>query len=210
MSDDNPIGYANHVYSRQLISVCTDPIYKSFMEMYNRISTQAINKNEILSSFQLSIKQIPNWTKSQIFEQVQKTSVNCNFLPDLLAAVYLSNVKILSAVKIKKSSKKVHVKIPDLNQFIHTIFINVAQRIYDNPKCFSIREFGIEMNNKEIIHSYIQNAIQDALIKMLPFQNILQTYFGNKLHGGHSSSSDSDSECTENLFDLLSASSSLI
>ena len=118
-------------------------------------------------------------------------------MEDLLAAVYFSNVKILSSVKIKKSKKKVHIKLPELDNFIHQTMIESARKIYSNPSLFSIKIYGADMLNKDAVLPVITEAIQEAIIKSLPFQNILQTYFGNKLHGDESSSeeeSDSGSD----------------
>jgi hypothetical protein len=146
---------------------------------------------------------VPNWNQNIINENVQKASTNCGFLEDLLAAVYFSNVKILSSVKIKKSKKKVHIKLPELDTFIHQTMIEAAKRIYNNPQTFSIKIYGDEMKNKDVVIPMITEAIQEAIIKSLPFQNILQTYFGDKLHGNESSSdddsdSDSDSDKSNN------------
>lgn len=204
MNDDSRIGYANQVYTKQLISVLTEPLYNAIMDIYKREANMTQNKNDILVEFQKRLKDVPNWNQNTINEHVQKASVNCGFLEDLLAAVYFSNVKILSSVKIKKSKKKVHVKIPSLDDFIHKTMIEIAKRIYSDPRCFSYKIYGSDMNNKDVVFPMIEDAINEANIKSLPFQNILQTYFGDRLHGGESSSSDeeeSDNEETNNFDD---------
>jgi len=194
MNDDSRIGYANQVYTKQLISVLVEPLYNAIMDIYKRESNLAQNKNNVLIEFQKRLKDIPNWNQNIINENVQKASANCAFLEDLLAAVYFSNVKILSSVKIKKSKKKVHIKLPELDSFIHQTLIEAAKKIYANPSTFSIKIHGNEMNNKDIVFPLIHEAVQEAIIKSLPFQNILQTYFGDKLHGGESSSDEEDSD----------------
>lgn len=190
MNDDSRIGYANQVYTKQLISVLVEPLYNAVMDIYKRESNLAQNKNNVLIEFQKRLKDIPNWNQNIINENVQKASSNCQFLEDLLAAVYFSNVKILSSVKIKKSKKKVHIKLPELDSFIHQTLIEAAKRIYSNPSTFSIKIHGNDMNNKDVVYPLINEAIQEAIVKSLPFQNILQTYFGDKLHGGESSSDE--------------------
>lgn len=195
MNDDSRIGYANQVYTKQLISVLVEPLYNAIMDIYKREANLQQNKNNILIEFQKRLKDIPNWNQNIINENVQKASTNCAFLEDLLAAVYFSNVKILSSVKIKKSKKKVHIKLPELDSFIHQTLIEAAKKIYSNPSSFSIKIHGNEMNNKDVVFPLIHEAIQEAIVKSLPFQNILQTYFGDKLHGGESSSDEeSDDE----------------
>ena len=194
MNDDSRIGYANQVYTKQLVSVLIEPLYNSIMDIYKRESNLAQNKNSVLIEFQKRLKDIPNWNQNIINDNVQKASANCAFLEDLLAAVYFSNVKILSSVKIKKSKKKVHIKLPELESFIHQTLIEAAKKIYSNPSTFSIKIHGCEMKNRDSVFPLIQDAINEAIIKSLPFQNILQTYFGDKLHGGHSSSEEEDTD----------------
>ena len=201
MNDDSRIGYANQVYTKQLVSVLIEPIYNSIMDIYRREAMSAQNKNNVLIEFQKRLKDIPNWNQNNINENVQKASANCGFLEDLLSAVYFSNVKILSSVKIKKSKKKVHIKLPELSNFIHQTMIETARKIYSNPSLFSRRIYGENMLNKDAVLPIITEAINEAIIKSLPFQNILQTYFGNKLHGDESSSdeeSESDSDGSDN------------
>ena len=200
MNDDSRIGYANQVYTKQLMSVLTEPIYNSCMDMYRKEANSTEKKNEILMNFQKRLKDVPNWNQNIINDHVQKASSNCNFLSDLLAAVYFSNIKILSSVKIKKSTKKIHVKIPELDSFIHQIYIELARKIYSNPKTFSVSVYGSEMDNYEIVYPIIHESVEEAIVKSLPFQNILQTYFGDKLYNDSSSDeeeSDNDNQDEE-------------
>jgi hypothetical protein len=95
MNDDSRIGYANQVYTRELISVLVEPLYNAIMDIYRREANMTQNKNNILIEFQKRLKDIPNWNQNIINENVQKASTNCSFLEDLLSAVYFSNVKIL-------------------------------------------------------------------------------------------------------------------
>ena len=80
MNDDSRIGYANQVYTKQLISVLSDPLYTCLLDIYRREANQTQNKNNILIEFQKRLKDIPNWNQNIINENVQKASSNCNFL----------------------------------------------------------------------------------------------------------------------------------
>ena len=83
MNDDSRIGYANQVYTKQLISVLIEPLYNAIMDIYKRESNLAQNKNNVLIEFQKKLKDIPNWNQNIINENVQKASSNCAFLEDL-------------------------------------------------------------------------------------------------------------------------------
>ena len=94
MNDDSRIGYANQVYTKELISVLKEPIYNCILDIYKKEANLAQNKNSILVDFQKRLKDIPHWNQNIINENVEKASIKCGFLNDLLAAVYFSNVKI--------------------------------------------------------------------------------------------------------------------
>ena len=190
------IGVASQVYTKELISVLVEPLYDALMEIYVREANMTQKKMEIIIEFQKKLKDVPNWNQNNVDTLVEKCKTKCPYLTDLLSAVFFSNVKILSSVKITKSKKKVHVKLPDLDKFIHKTFIENCKAIYTelskSPTLFSIKVHGTDMNNKEYVLPIINDNIEKSILKMLPFQNILQTYFGD--YGQNESESESESE----------------
>ena len=47
--------------------------------------------------------------------------------------VFISNTKILTAVKINSDDEKIDVSVPRITHFIHRCYVEVAREIYKNP-----------------------------------------------------------------------------
>ena len=48
MNDDSRIGYANQVYTKELISVLVEPLYNALMDIYRREANMVENKSNVL------------------------------------------------------------------------------------------------------------------------------------------------------------------
>ena len=59
---------------------------------------------------------------------------------DLLTAVFVSNVKILAAIKLKGNSKNIKIKIPTTNIFIHKIYTSCAKFFYYEPQYYHVHK----------------------------------------------------------------------
>lgn len=80
-------------------------------------------------------------------------------------------------MRVGNKQKKVDIDIPQLNSFIHKIYINVARKIYTNVYLFekNITPLQIQKHNRElelIIKECILNTIRDNI----PVESILKVY----------------------------------
>lgn len=193
MNKDHVIVEAKSEYTKQLYSLMVDPIYEVLNSIYERCVTNTKNKKEILINFQKELKHIPVWNQSQIDKHVKLIESNCEFLKDLIAAIFISNVKILTSVKIGKDKKKIQVTMPKIDQFVHNVYINSAKSAYENPYIFQ------KSDNKPYIVQIIQSSIDDTIRTMLPFQNILQSYLGSTLNSDPEESSEDSDESDDEM-----------
>ena len=66
-----------------------------------------------------------------------KTISKCDWLDDLVTAVFLSHTKILTAIKSNKKNNKINLKIPKIDHFIHKCYIESAREFWKNPFLFN-------------------------------------------------------------------------
>ena len=59
---------------------------------------------------------------------------NCDWLEDLITAVFISHTKILAS--LGNNSKRVNLTIPKSSNFIHKCYINSAREMWKNPYLF--------------------------------------------------------------------------
>ena len=157
-------------YTKQLI----DTLYlhiidgiKSIYEETKIIYTRNPNK-QIVFIFRELLEKVPIWN-SEIIDtetsRIIKVS-GCDWLDDLITAVFISHTKILTSIGPNQSFQKINVTIPKTTTFVHKVYINVAREIWKNPYLLNENVPGYEYqkNNKEIeeiIKSTIERTIRN-------------------------------------------------
>ena len=171
-------------YTKQLSGILVPFIYEGINSIY--ISTERIckmnNDRSILMRFQEQLALIPKWNQNIIdeeFDRIIKDS-GCDWLDELMTAVFLSHTKILAAIKSNDKKNKINLKIPKLDHFIHKCYIESAREIWKNPYLFSSRNNQSEyLRNVRESQSIITHSINETIRKLLPVKNILKEYLGS-------------------------------
>ena len=190
MNKSNGIVQAKEEYTKELINILTEPMVYKFLTMYDNISQNIKNKRELIISYQKALREIPLWNQALIDAEVTKIKSKCEFLDDLVAAIFVTNVKILSSVKMNKDKQKIQVAMPKTDQFIHKIYTNAAHTLYNNPYIFS-NQYDGQKRKAEII-VFVQNSIENTIRTNLPFRNILQNYLGSTVEDSESEEESED------------------
>lgn len=182
----NSIVEAKAEYTKQLQSIMTEPLYTKVLSMYTACEeTPDEEKQNTLVEMQKRMQEVPNWNQYNIETLSREVTKNCSYFNDLLAAVFVSNVKILTSIRMSKS-KRVQIKMPTNEHFIHNAFVKIAEDIFENPRILKKDSVVLKKELYIIIHDAIHNAIRT----LLPLQHILQNYMAD-------SDSDSDSDADE-------------
>lgn len=180
-----PVVEAKLEYTRNLKSILQEPIILKFTEIYNKAKNSENKK--VLIEYQRLLKEVLGWAPAYIELECQKICKTCSWLNDLLAAVIVTNVKILTSVKLGKTKKKIQIKMPSLDKFIHKVYIECAEAIYNNP-------YVISKNMKKDLIEIVNSAVDNNIRKSLPIQNILQMYIGEALNEESQGVEDADDE----------------
>jgi len=133
---------------------------------------------KILQQYQKLLKEVPNWNNHIVHQHVDKMNSSCSWFNDLLAAVFVSYVKILSSVRINSENKKISLKLPSNDVFIHGCFTNAAKDLYKDPFVYheEISEYDRDANLTRRFVACIESTVKD----MIPIQEILKTYISSK------------------------------
>ena len=161
----------------------------------NSIYQDALNISEgkkTIYKFQELLKQIPNWNQTILQEEAKRIKKKCNYIMDIVTAIFVSNVKILASIRLKGKNENIKVKIPTSEIFIHSIYIESAQRFFYDPFLFhhKIKNFGQIQKNRENAIKNIRDSVSETIRQMLPFDNILQEYLANALNDDSDGDSD--------------------
>ena len=90
------------------------------------------NDNSVLMRFQEKLSLIPKWNQDMLNSECERimNDSGCDWLDELVTAVFLSHTKILTAVKkANKKQKKINLKIPKI---VTILFTNVISNVLEN------------------------------------------------------------------------------
>lgn len=194
---------ARDEYLGQLVSFLQPLISKGFWSIYQDSRKICANKKHLrFKEFQRFVKQIPLWSSLIVEDETRRIKEKVDCLSELITVIFVGNVKILASIRLKGEHTNIKVKIPSCNNFIHTVYINTAKRIYYNPLLFNHKCTPIETeHNMETVYQYIEKAIIETIQQMLPIKSILEEYLGNVFNEDVNVDEDSDSEADEAEFD---------
>jgi hypothetical protein len=181
-------------YSKTLSNLLVPVIYEGILHIYQLASK--IKPESRLKMFQLALKKIPEWNQSTVIDEYNRiiNKTNCDWMSELITAVFISHAKILSSLKTKKKSKTLNLKIPNCDYFIHKVYIQCARNFWKNPYLFDDKVDTIKyQKNMNEIERIIEQSILDTIRDLLPTKTILQQYISLD-NNSSSESSDSSSE----------------
>jgi len=166
-------------YTKQLVNMLTPCIYEGIKSIYDDGKTINKNNNNILRTFQNLLSQIPKWNTKLLEQETSriKTKCNCTWLKELIQAVIISNTRVLSNTNRKNISDILGTAEISIDNFVHTCYIESAREFFKNPYLMydGLKPWEIQSNMRES-HKIVKDSIEEAVRKMLPFNNILQEY----------------------------------
>ena len=136
-------------------------------------------QDKYLMTFQNLLSRVPKWNPNIIKEETAriKERSTCGYLEDLITCVHIIHLKCMTVMRVGNKQKKVDIKIPQLADFIHKIYVNTARKVYSNVYIFErgIQPLHTQRNNREfeiIVKECIYNTIRDNI----PVEELIKMY----------------------------------
>jgi hypothetical protein len=172
MENLNVLVEAKKEYTEQLNSIMCPLMIEVFQEIYNEACKPPRGKT--LQKFQNLLREVKHWNNSMISEHNARLLQKCPWFNDLLVAVFISHVKILSSVRIKTETKKISIKLPTTEEFLHACYLKAAENLYLEPHIFNDESNEFERDEK--LYERFRKCIDETIKKLVPIQEILKTY----------------------------------
>jgi hypothetical protein len=153
---------------------------ETFETMYEE-AYKLTKGRKVLVMYQKLLKEVPNWSDSMSKTHTDNITNRCAWFNDLLAAVFVSCVKILSAVRLNKDNKKISLKLPTNEVFIQTCYNNAAKDLYQDPYIYHENQNEHIRNDK--LYERFCTCIETSVKELIPVQQILQTYMSQTQEG---------------------------
>lgn len=173
MDNLNILVEAKREYLEQLSILMCPVMIDVFDEMFQE--AQKLSKGrKVLMMYQNLLKDVLEWNNTMAKQHTDNIANRCAWFKDLVAAVFVSSVKILSAVRLSKDSKKLSVKLPSNEVFIHSCYKNAAKNLYKDPYIFTDNQTEHDRNDK--LYERFSQCVEATVKELIPVQEILQTY----------------------------------
>jgi hypothetical protein len=172
MENLNVLVEAKKEYTEQLNSIMCPLMIEVFQEIYNEACKPPRGKT--LQKFQNLLREVKHWNNSMISEHNARLLQKCPWFNDLLVAVFISHVKILSSVRIKTETKKISIKLPTTEEFLHACYIKAAHDLFKDPYIY--HEESNEFERDRTLCSRFKTCIDETIKELVPIQEILKTY----------------------------------
>ncbi len=166
----------------RLVTIFTPLVNEGIRSIFNESWQLCLDNdeaNKYLMTFQNLLSRIPKWN-NQIIEDEKKRIIersSCEYLEDLITCVHIIQLKVLTCIRVGNKQKKIDISIPNLNDFIHKVYIHVARKVYSNVYLFekSVTPLQMQKNNREF-EILIQECILTAIRDSIPTEAIIRAY----------------------------------
>ena len=172
-------------YTKQLIEILYPHMYDGIKSIYDesKIIYSTKTTTPILLLFRELLEKVPIWNGEIIDSECSRIINNskCDWIDDLITAVFISHTKILTSIGPNQSFQKINVTIPKTSSFIHKSYINVARELWKNPYLFNEQVPGHEyQRNSKEIENIIRICIENTIRHLLPIKEILKEHLDSQ------------------------------
>ena len=138
---------AKKEYTKQLQNILTGQLYEGLLKIFNESKTK--DSKKYFKLLQDNLSAIPNWNQNILEAESERiiNNCNCSWIDELLTAIFVSNVRILTAVRTNNKKPDIDLRVPSFNQFLHKCYHECAKEFFKNPICL-MKELKIQRNKK--------------------------------------------------------------
>lgn len=178
----NVLSEAKNEYSSRLVTILTPLIIEGIRSIFNEACKLCEDNDEeekYLMTFQNFLSRVPKWNTTIIDEEKKRIlqSSGCSYLEDLIICVHITQLKILTSIRVSQKQKKIDIDIPKLEVFIHKCYVHLARKLYQNVYLFEkdLMPLDFQKNNREI-ELLCQESILQVTRDSMPIEKILRAY----------------------------------
>ena len=173
---------AQDEFTLQLVDAVTPPILQGFVSLQQaaiKLCQEQGEDGKYLMMFQNMIARIPGWNAGLITKEVEriKASSQIGYLPDLVTAVHIIHLRILSSVRVGMKPKHIEIDPPNFEQFIHRVYCECGRKMWTHAYLFrnDVNDLDHQRNMHEC-EKIIRDAVISTVRSTLPVETILRAY----------------------------------
>ena len=170
---------AKSEYTTQLCQYLVPSIQQYFLDLLEEAKQKEQDPKKVLVMFQTLLEGISEWNVDKVQRETTQiaTKSRCDYLEELMTAVFIAHTKVLSAIRLTTKQKKLQITIPKLEHFLHRTLTECARLLWSNTYLFSSSSPTIErQKNLRLIENMLHEGVLQGIRGMLPVKSILREY----------------------------------
>lgn len=172
---------AKSEYTDQLVFNFQPALLRFFLDRFTEVKssdTVTSKTKSALSEFQTSLSQIPDWNLDKVHSETSELlkAIHCDYIEDLITAVFIAHTKILSAIRLhSKPRRKINITVPKPDHFMHRTMSECSRFLWSNVYLFddTVPSVDRQKNMNEVNH-FLEKGILQAIRNLLPVKSILR------------------------------------
>jgi len=156
---------AKQEYTSRLKDIIGQRFFHYFHGLY-----ESCDDEEYIIEFQEKLRQVPYWSSSQVSVESAEIVNKNPYFENLMAAVIVTYVKVLSSIRLSDVKPNVQLKLPTVDEFIHELYKQMAGLLYASPFVFEEEDVSTRFS------SLVDEAIERSIRRLIPFDDILASY----------------------------------
>jgi hypothetical protein len=186
-------------YTKQLCSFLVPAYFQFYIDLLEKAKQTMINEpKKALWQFQNYLNDVHDWNNEKVNNEIHIILVNsgCDYLEDLLTAVFIAHTKVLTAIRLSTNNKKIDIKIPKVEHFLFKALCETSKILWSSTYLFRDGIPGIEkQQNYRTIEGLLNEGIIQAVRNLVPVKTILKDFmFGSESANDAPLEEESDEE----------------
>jgi len=185
-------------YTKQLCVFLVPAYFQFFINLLEK-SKQAMitTPKRSLWQFQTYLNEIHDWNMEKVNNEIHTiyTNCGCDYLDDLLTAVFIAYTKVLTAIRLSSNKKKIEINVPKVEHFLFKVLCETSKLLWSSTYLFREDISGIEkQQNYRNIEGILNEGILQAVRSLVPVKSILKDFVNNEGNEGNEAADDEDSD----------------
>ena len=164
-------------YTKQLCVFLVPAYFQFFTDLLQK--AKQADPKKALWQFQNYLNEIHDWNMEKVNNEIHTINVNsgCDYLEDLLTAVFIAHTKVLTAIRLSSNNKKVEINIPKVEHFLFKVLCETSKLLWGSTYLFRDGIPGVEkQQNYRNIEQLINEGIVQAVRSLVPVKSILRDF----------------------------------
>jgi len=163
-------------YTKQLCIFLVPAYFRFFVDLLAK-AKQSTDPKKMLWQFQTYLNEVHDWNMEKVHNEINIIQMNtgCDYLEDLLTAVFIAHTKVLTAIRLSANNKKVEITIPKVEHFLFKVLCEISKLLWSSTYLFREDISGIDrQQNYKLIEGIIGEGIMQAIRGLVPVKSILK------------------------------------